>query len=58
MARLITTLGEKTLEDFGLILPHEHIFVDLGSIEAESYKSANSNDVVKVMTPNLEQAKK
>ncbi len=58
MTKLITTLGEKTLEDFGLILPHEHIFVDLGPIEAESYKSANASDVIEVMSPTIERAKK
>ncbi len=58
MTKLITTLGEKTLEDFGLILPHEHIFVDLGPIEAESYKSANVAEVIKAMSPTIERAKK
>jgi phosphotriesterase-related protein len=57
MAKLITTLGEKNLEDVGLILPHEHIFVDLGDIKAESYKSADIKDVIKVMTPEIEKAK-
>jgi phosphotriesterase-related protein len=57
MAKLITTLGAKTLEDFGLILPHEHIFVDLGKIELESYKNADTADVIHVMTPEIERAK-
>lgn len=29
MARLITTLGPKDAAQLGMILPHEHIFVDL-----------------------------
>jgi phosphotriesterase-related protein len=57
MAKLITTLGEKTLEHLGLILPHEHVFVDLGDIAAESYKRADVTDVLNVMTPEIEKAK-
>jgi phosphotriesterase-related protein len=58
MIKLITTLGAKTLEDLNLILPHEHIFVDLGDIKAESYKHADTNDVITVMTPEIEKAKR
>jgi phosphotriesterase-related protein len=58
MAKLITTLGPKALEDLGLILPHEHIFVDLGDIKAESFKHANVNEVIAVMTPEIEKAKR
>jgi phosphotriesterase-related protein len=58
VAKLITTLGEKTLEDIGLILPHEHLFVDLGDIKAESYKHADVTEVIAVMTPELEKAKR
>jgi phosphotriesterase-related protein len=57
MAKLITTLGEKSLEDLGLILPHEHIFVDLGEIEAESYKNADTTEVIQIMSPEIEKAK-
>lgn len=58
MTKLITTLGAKTLDEFGLILPHEHLFVDLGDIKAESYKSADASDVIAVMTPEIERAKR
>lgn len=58
MAKLITTLGAKTLDEFGLILPHEHIFVDLGDIRAESYKHADVSDVISVMAPEIEKAKR
>jgi phosphotriesterase-related protein len=57
MTNLITTLGAKMLEEIGLILPHEHIFVDLGDIAAESYKHADVNNVIEVMTPEIEKAK-
>jgi phosphotriesterase-related protein len=31
MTKLITTLGSKPETEFGMILPHEHIFVDFRS---------------------------
>ena len=40
MAELITTLGRLRQDEVGLILPHEHIFVDLGPIEEENWRSA------------------
>jgi phosphotriesterase-related protein len=58
MAKLMTTLGEKTLEDLSFILPHEHLFVDLGDIAAENYKRADSADVLNVMIPEIEKAKR
>lgn len=41
----------------GVILPHEHIFVDLGPIEAESYRYADTAEVVRLMQPELEKIK-
>ena len=58
MTKLITTLGPKTFDEVGLILPHEHIFVDLGDINAEHYKTADLSDVISVMTPEIENAKR
>ena len=58
MAKLITTLGEKNLEDIAFILPHEHLFVDLGEIAAERYKHADVNDVITVMVPEIQKAKR
>jgi phosphotriesterase-related protein len=54
MAGLITTLGIVEEEDAGLILPHEHIFVDLGPIELASYQSTRAEEVIPVMAPELE----
>lgn len=54
MPTLITTLGETSSGVLGMILPHEHIFVDLGPIEAASYQHANVDEVVAVMTPYIE----
>lgn len=58
MPHLITTLGPYSAGLLGMILPHEHIFVDLGPIEQENWRSAKSADVTPVMAPELEQARK
>ena len=57
MSRLITTLGALRREEVGMILPHEHIFVDLGPIEAASYRQAKAEDVLPVMVPEIEKIK-
>lgn len=54
---LYTTLGAKRAEDLGMILPHEHLFVDLGPVEAASYLHANVDEAVAVMTPEVEKIK-
>lgn len=53
MAKLITTLGDYDADELGLILPHEHIFVDLGPIEEENWRRATAGDVVALMGPQL-----
>ncbi|MEM7132875.1 MAG: esterase [Chloroflexota bacterium] len=57
MPTLITTLGPKSADELSLILPHEHIFVDLGPIEEENYRKANADDVIAVMAPEIEKIK-
>lgn len=57
MTKLITTLGNFTADQLGMILPHEHIFVDLGPIAAESYRYADVEDVIRVMGPEIEKIK-
>jgi len=57
MATLETTLGQYHAGDLGIILPHEHLFVDLGPIEAESYRSADAAAVVEVMLPQVQAAR-
>lgn len=54
MVQLLTTLGPKSIDELGMILPHEHLFVDLGPIEAESYRQAKPEEVIPVMGPELE----
>lgn len=54
MAHLITTLGPRRADELGLILPHEHIFVDLGPIEEENWRAATAEQVIPVMAPEIE----
>jgi phosphotriesterase-related protein len=44
-------------EELGMILPHEHIFVDLGPIEAANWRNATADAVIPVMAPELERVK-
>lgn len=57
MTTLLTTLGAFAADQLGMILPHEHIFVDLGPIAAESYRFAEATDVIRVMAPEIEKIK-
>jgi phosphotriesterase-related protein len=56
MAELITTLGPKAAADVGLILPHEHIFVDLRTGNPPDFAQAETADVIALMEPQLDQA--
>ena len=57
MATLFTTLGPKQADDVGIILPHEHLFVDLGPVEDASYLHADVDEAVAVMGPEVEKIK-
>lgn len=57
MPQLITTLGPKNADDLGLILPHEHIFVDLRTCDQPGYGVADAADVIAMMAPEIEKAK-
>ena len=57
MSILHTTLGPKKADELGLILPHEHIFVDLRPLDAPGHGQANPEDVVRLMRPELERAR-
>ena len=57
MAELITTLGPKRAEDLGMILPHEHVFVDLRTWDKPGYGEAEAADVVRLMAPEIEAIK-
>lgn len=57
MTELITTQGPKSASDLGMILPHEHIFVDLRTWDQPGYAQAEADDVVRLMKPELEKAR-
>ena len=57
MPVLHTTLGNKSLDELGMILPHEHVFVDLRTWNTPGYAQAEVEDVIRLMKPELEKAK-
>jgi phosphotriesterase-related protein len=56
MAQLITTLGPKKADELGMILPHEHIFVDLRTWDQPGYAQAEATDVIELMEPEIARA--
>ena len=56
MVHLITTLGPKRADELGLILPHEHVFVDLRTWDKPGYAQAETADVIGLMGPQLARA--
>jgi phosphotriesterase-related protein len=54
---LITTLGPKTAAELGIILPHEHVFVDLRTWNQPGYAQAETADVIALMQPQLAAAR-
>ncbi len=56
MPQLITTLGPKNKNALGLILPHEHVFVDLRTWDQPGYAQAETPDVIRLMGPELSRA--
>jgi phosphotriesterase-related protein len=57
MGLLMTTLGPKSAADLGLILPHEHIFVDLRTPDVPGQGQAALDEVTRLMAPQLERAR-
>jgi phosphotriesterase-related protein len=56
--RLITTLGDLALPETGVILPHEHIFLDVPRQPSDpEWELMQVEDVVEVMQPELENAR-
>jgi len=56
MTQLITTLGPKNADELGMILPHEHVFVDLRTWDQPGYAQANVADVIELMAPEIAKA--
>ncbi len=57
MTVLHTTLGAYERDQLGLILPHEHVFVDLRTPDQPGYAEADAADVVRLMGPQIEAIK-
>jgi phosphotriesterase-related protein len=57
MTKLVTTLGPKSETDLGMILPHEHVFVDLRTWDTPGYAQADPQDVIRLMAPEIERAR-
>jgi phosphotriesterase-related protein len=57
MARITSTLGPKSSAELGMILPHEHIFVDLRTWDTPGYARAQVEDVIQLMAPEVIRAK-
>lgn len=56
MPQLITTLGPMDADELGMILPHEHVFVDLRTWDQPGYGKADAADVVQLMAPYIADA--
>ena len=57
MKQLVTTLGPRNADELGVILPHEHIFVDLRTWDKPGYAEADPDDVIALMSPEIERAR-
>ncbi len=57
MPHLYTTLGPKAAGELGMILPHEHVFVDLRTWDQPGYAQADPVDVIRLMAPEIEKAR-
>jgi len=57
MKHLITTLGPMGSDRLEMILPHEHVFVDLRTWDKPGYGDADAADVVALMGPELSRAR-
>jgi phosphotriesterase-related protein len=58
MTKLITTLGPKDSAELGMILPHEHVFVDLRTWDTPGYGQAEAEPVIRLMGPEIEEARR
>jgi len=53
----MTTLGPKLGDELGMILPHEHIFVDVRPPDQVTAVDVKAADVIALMTPEVEKAR-
>jgi phosphotriesterase-related protein len=57
VSQIMTTLGPRSAEELRVVLPHEHVFVDLRTWDQPGYAEADPADVVAVMGPEVERAR-
>ncbi len=57
MVQLITTLGPKNAAELGMILPHEHVFVDLRTWDQPGYAEAETAQVIAKIKPEIDRIK-
>ena len=57
MVSIITTLGPMGADQLGVVLPHEHVFVDLRTWDQPGYAEADPAAVVALMGPEIERAR-
>ena len=56
MEKITTTLGPMSSLELGLILPHEHVFVDLRTWNTPGYAQAEVAEVIQLMAPEITRA--
>lgn len=57
MRHLYTTLGKMRADQLGMILPHEHVFVDLRTPDQPGYAQASTEALLALMVPQIEAIK-
>jgi phosphotriesterase-related protein len=57
MSAITTTLGLLAADELGVILPHEHVFVDLRTWDQPGYAEADPAGVVALMGPEIDRAR-
>ena len=55
---LVTTLGPKGRGELDVVLPHEHVFLDLRTWESPEHSAAEKEDVVRRVAPEISRARK
>jgi phosphotriesterase-related protein len=50
-------LGSRSIDEVGMILPHEHIFVDVRSPEKVADVTVDAADVIALMAPEIDKAR-
>lgn len=56
MSHIHTTLGPRRADELGMILPHEHVVLDLRGPEAPNFGQAEPEAVVRLMEPEMRRA--